>query len=413
MLSNTKPNYKRDINMKNMKPTNEILNEIFRERNSSTNTQKSYQRAVNIFELYFNQHLGEILIIAEKEEDNGIPWRKSTLRTYLIEFRAYLYDKYKSKTAKLYLTLIISIFRHYEFVIQKLPRFSEDIEVISILPEDIPDRDMLQKCLDIAPIVVQTFALFTSSSGMSRRDALNLKVKDYIEATREYHHSNNVHEAIRQMNECDVDIIPCFRDLIRQKTNQPYYTFCSHEAAYAINNYLLSRRVLIYNEDGEVIGSRDVELNDNLFDVSYQWIGDLFAEVNQKLELGKAGRYNRFSIHMMRRYHATQLHAAGMSEDRINLLQGRTPKSVIHESYIRVKAEDLKKEYIECLPYIVVTEIDKVRTKLDVEIEKNIQLEHDLQEKTDEVSMLNERVGSIEKILGDLGIGNIVDKVKK
>ena len=399
--------------MKNMRDTDEILNEIFLERNHSENTQKSYQRAVNNFELYLNKHLGEILTIAETEEDQRIPWRKSSLRNYLIDFRAYLYNKYKSKTAKLYLTLIISIFRHYEFIIPKLPRFSEDIEVIPILPEDMPDREMLQKCIDIAPLVVQTFALFTSSSGMSRRDALNLKVKDYLEATKEYHNSNNIHDAIKQMNNSDIDIVPCFRDLIRQKTNMPYYTFCSPEAAEAINNYLLSRRVLIYNENGEVTGSRDVDINDDLFDVSYQWIGDLFDEVNQKLGLGKAGRYNRFTIHMMRRYHATQLYAAGMSEDKINLLEGRTPKSVIHESYIKVKSEDLKEEYIECLPYLVVTEIDKVRTKLDVEMEKNIQLEHDLQEKTDEVSTLNERVDSIEKILGDFGIENIMDKVKK
>ena len=400
--------------MKNMKPTNEILNEIFKERNSSENTQKSYQRAVNTFELYLNKHLGEILIIAEKEEEQRIPWRKSSLRTYIIKFRAYLYNKYKSKTAKLYLTLITSIFRHYEFVIPVLPRFSEDIEVIPILPEDIPDQEMLQKCLDIAPIIVQTFVLFTSSSGMSRRDALNLKVKDYLEATQEYHNNKyNVPEAIMEMNNCDQDIIPCFRDLVRQKTGLPYYTFCSHEAAEAINNYLITRKVLMHAENGEVIGSRDVNLDDSLFDVSYQWIGDLFAEVNQKLCLGKAGRYNRFSIHMMRRYHATQLHAAGMSEDRINLLQGRTPKSVIHESYIRVKMEDLKEEYIQCLPYLVISEFDKVRTKLDVELEKNIQLENDLHEKTEEVSILNERVDSIEKILMDLGIGNIVDKVKK
>lgn len=396
-----------------MRDTDEILNEIFLERNHSENTQKSYQRAVNNFELYLDKHLGEILTIAETEEDQRIPWRKSSLRNYLIDFRAYLYNKYKSKTAKLYLTLIISIFRHYEFIIPKLPRFSEDIEVIPILPEDMPDREMLQKCIDIAPLVVQTFALFTSSSGMSRRDALNLKVKDYLEATKEYHNSNNIHDAIKQMNNSDIDIVPCFRDLIRQKTNMPYYTFCSPESAEAINNYLLSRRVLIYNENGEVTGSRDVDINDDLFDVSYQWIGDLFDEVNQKLGLGKAGRYNRFTIHMMRRYHATQLYAAGMSEDKINLLEGRTPKSVIHESYIKVKSEDLKEEYIECLPYLVVTEIDKVRTKLDVEMEKNIQLEHDLQEKTDEVSTLNERVDSIEKILGDFGIENIMDKVKK
>ena len=361
--------------MKNMKPTNQILNEIFRERNSAINTQKSYQRAVNTFEIYFNKQLGEILTIAETEEDQGIPWRKSTLRTYIIEFRSYLYNKYKSKTAKLYLTLIISIFRHYEFIIPKLPRFSEDIEVIPILPEDIPDREMLQKCLDIAPIVVQTFTLFTSSSGMSRRDALNLKVKDYLEATKEYHNSNNIHDAIKQMNNSDMDIIPCFRDLIRQKTNMPYYTFCSPEAAEAINNYLLSRRVLIYNDYGEVVGSRDVDITDKLFDVSYQWIGDLFEEINEKLGLGKAGRYNRFTIHMMRRYHATQLQAAGMSEDKINLLEGRTPKSVIHESYIKVKLEDLKEEYIKALPYIVIRDENRVKTELEKVTDRKDELE--------------------------------------
>ena len=385
--------------MKNMKPTNEILNEIFRERNSSINTQKSYARSVNQFELYFQQHLGEILIIAETEEDQGIPWRKSTLRQYLIEFRSYLYKKYKSKTAKLYLTLIISIFRHFEFVIPKLPRFSEDIEVIPILPEDIPDREMLQKCLEIAPKIVETFALFTSSSGMSRRDALNLKVKDYLEATKEYHHSNNVRDAIKEMNGSNVDIVPCFRDLTRQKTGLPYYTFCSPEAAKSLNNYLLSRRVLIYADDGEVIGSRDVTPEDDLFDVSYQWIGDLFDEINQKLGLGKAGRYNRFTIHMMRRYHATQLHAAGMSEDKINLLQGRTPKSVIHESYIRVKAEDLKEEYIQCLPSLVVTEIDKVRTKLDIVSEKKEVLENENIVLKNELSDIKSRQDNLEKLI--------------
>ena len=389
--------------MKNMKTTEEILNEIFIERNSSENTQKSYQRAVNNFELYFDKQLGEILIIAETEEDQRIPWRKSTLREYLIEFRGYLYNKYKSKSAKLYLTLIMSIFRHYEFVIPKLPRFSEDIEVIPILPEDIPDREMLQKCLDISSPLVTAFALFTSSSGMSRRDALNLKVKDYLEATKEYHNTmDNVSLAIKEMNTCEIDIIPVFEHLIRQKTNLPYFTFCSPEAAEAINNYLITRKVLVWDETGKVTGVRDVTPEDELFDVSYQWIGDLFEEINEKLNLGKAGRYNRFTIHMMRRYHATQLYEAGMSEDKINLLQGRTPKSVIHESYIRVKLDDLKKEYIECLPYIVVSETEKIRTKLDVEKDKNIKLEEKLVEKSETIKNYEEIFNNLDKRIKNL-----------
>lgn len=398
-----------------MKPTTEILNEIFHERNSSPNTQKSYARAVNQFEIYFQQHLGEIINIAETEEDQGIPWRKSTLRQYLIEFRSYLYHKYKSKTAKLYLTLIISTFRHYEFVIPKLPRFSENITVTPILPEDIPDREMLQRCLGISSPLLKAFTLFTSSSGMSRRDTLNLKVKDYLEATKEYHnHQDNVSAAIKEMNESEIDIIPVFEHLIRQKTKLPYFTFCSHEAAEAINNYLISRKVLIYDETGKVIGARDVIPDDDLFGVSYQWIGDLFEEVNTKLNLGKAGEYNRFTVHMMRRYHATQLYDAGMSEDKINLLQGRTPKSVIHESYIRVKLTDLKEEYIQCLPYIVVNEIDRVRTELDVAEEKNTKLEQELEKKTDAVEAMSNRMDNMERMLQEIANQNVTwENVKK
>ena len=45
--------------------------------------------------------------------------------------------------------------------------------------------------------------------------------------------------------------------------------------------------------------------------------------------------------------------------------------------------------------------------------EKIAVLEQELESKTNEVNTVNDRVDSIEKILGDLGIENIVDKVKK
>ena len=396
-----------------MKTTNEILNEIFKERNSSPKTQKLYRQSVAQFEIFSNKKLEEILLMALNEEKQKTAWRDSTLRAYLIDFRIYLYEKYKTKTAKLYLTLIISIFRHLEFVVPQLPRYSANIQILPILPEDIPDREMLQQCIDIAPIEVQTFVPFTSSSGMSRQDALNLSIGDYLEATKEYHNNTgNVIEDIKTMNSSDVDIIPVFRDLTRQKTGVPYFTFASPEAAKAVNNYLISRRVLIYDENDKVVGSRDVTSEDSLFDISYQYLGNLFKEINEKLKLGKAGRYNRFTPHMLRKYHATQLHAAGMTESKIDILQGRTPNSVIHESYIRVKVEDLKQEYIDCLPYI--NDINKVRTKLDVEIEKNIELENELSSKKREIESMNDRLSTIENMIyANDGLIEAVDKFKK
>ena len=65
MLSNTKSNYILVIKMENMKTTNEILNEIFKERNSSPKTQKLYRQSVAQFEIFSNKKLEEILLALE------------------------------------------------------------------------------------------------------------------------------------------------------------------------------------------------------------------------------------------------------------------------------------------------------------------------------------------------------------
>ena len=74
---------------------------------------------------------------------------------------------------------------------------------------------------------------------------------------------------------------------------------------------------------------------------------------------------------MLRSYHATQLSEAGMNDSYIDLLQGRKPQSIARKSYIRVKRERLREEYIRCLPFLVVEDINRVRTELEQVREEN------------------------------------------
>ena len=46
--------------------------------------------------------------------------------------------------------------------------------------------------------------------------------------------------------------------------------------------------------------------------------------------------------------------------------QGRKPQSIARKSYIRIKREKLKEEYIKALPFLVVEDIEEVKTELDV-----------------------------------------------
>ncbi|WP_407431765.1 tyrosine-type recombinase/integrase [Methanobrevibacter sp.] len=373
--------------MKFMKTTDQILSQFFYERNSSQSTILNYSRGIKHFENYTGKTLPELLNIADAEETNNISWKNSTLRPLLIDYRIYLFDKYMKRTAELYLMSVITVFRHFEINIPRLPYFSmaNVKKPTPILPNELPDRELLKHIIEIKNPLLKAITLFMSSSGVSRVDTLKITIKDYLKFTKEFHHSEDIFTAIEKMKDSEIDIIPTFY-LKRQKTNQNFYTFCSPEAVEAINNYLYSR-------------TDDFNKNNKLFKIQDRYLNKIFKEVNDQLGLGKAGTYSRFAPHMLRRYHATQLAEAGMSLDKINLLEGRKVHGVAHESYIRIKPEVLKEEYIKCLPYLVVEDINKVRTKLDVAVEENENLQSENDTLKSELNDIRSRQDDLEKLV--------------
>ena len=336
-----------------------MMERFYRERNSSKSTKVTYARSVRYYETLTGHTLEDLLQICEDEEVNNISWRNSRTRTWILEYRDWLYTKYNVSTAQLYLTAIITIYRHFEYTIPPLPYYStkHSRRTPPINYSDLPDRELLSECLQVATPLARSIILFMSSSGISRIDLLNLTIKDYLEATSSYHdHQESVKYAVKDM--LDQDIVPTFH-LQRQKTGQPYFTFCSHEACKSINTYLLTRTEILTQ-------SRP------LFKVNERYINMIFERLSGYFQLDKMPNgYNRLTPHMLRRYNATQLAAAGMSTEHINLLQGRKVTGVAHESYIRVNPDKLRDEYIECLPYLVIEDVNKFKTENTILREEN------------------------------------------
>lgn len=329
---------------------NDILETFFRERNSAENTQRVYHLYIRHYEEYTGHNLERLLQIAEDEETQNIRWRNTRTREWLIQYREHLYNTYSVNTAKTRLGVIITVYRHFEHEIPALPYFSQKNlqKSTPILYDDLPDREVLTQALDISTIRTRAILLFMSSSGLSRIDTHNLTLKDYLDAVYEYTGTYDLNSALEQMR--GKDIIPTFH-LRRQKTGQAYITFCSHEAVRAINTYLETR-------------DNNIPLDSQLFHIHPRYLGFVFNQLNDRLGLGCVGTYRRLRPHMLRKYHASQLAEAGMSTEKINLLQGRKVKGVAHESYIRIKTDTLKQEYIKALPYLVVEDINKVKTEL-------------------------------------------------
>ena len=339
-----------------------ILEQLFTERNSSPSTRTTYTRSCRYYENITGHTIQECLDIADDEEYNNIRWKNTQTREWILAYREWVYSKYNVSTAQLYLTAIITIYRHFEITIPPLPYFSKKglKKTAPINYNDLPDRELLQEVIQGTSPLVRSLILFMSSSGISRIDVLNLTIGDYLEATSEYHsHQDSVKYAIKEMRE--QDIIPTFH-LKRQKTGQDYFTFCSHEACKSINAYLLTRTEILTKERP-------------LFKIHERYINMIFERLNGEFMLGKVGNYGRLRPHMLRKYHASQLAESGMSTDHINLLQGRKVQGVAHESYIRIKPDNLKQEYIQALPYLVIEETNRYKTEVEELKEKNNELE--------------------------------------
>ena len=356
-----------------------ILEKFFKERNSSPSTQASYKRSVKYYTKLTNHTLQECLDIADDEEYNNIRWKNTQTRKWILEYREWLYAEYNVSTAQLYLTAIITIYRHFEITIPPLPYYSTKHlrKTPPINYNDLPDRDLLSEVIQGVSPVVRALILFMSSSGVSRIDVLNMTIEDYLEATSDYHnHDDSVKLAIKEMR--DQDIIPTFK-LRRQKTGQDYITFCSHEACKSINAYLLTRTEILTHERP-------------LFKIHERYINMIFERISGDFQLDKMPNgYNRMTPHMLRRYHATQLAEAGMSTDHINILQGRKVQGVAHQSYIRINPEQLRDEYIEALPHLVIEDVNKYKTRTQ-------QLQEENKELKKEQAQLNDILTRIERL---------------
>lgn len=368
-----------------MKSNEEILQEIHHAKSHSKSSKKIYKNAVKQYCKYNKLTLSELLQEADTEEEQGIRWKNRKLKQRLINFRQELIQNYKKNTIQSYFNAIRSIYHYFEIEIHDLPKLNnKNINV----PEpinyvDLPTKEIIKKALKIADNRMNAVILFMSSSGCAKRETLNLTIQDFINATKDYHNSNNIYEVIEILKERE-DVIPMFR-LKRQKTNKYYYTFCSPEAVIAIINYLLTLE-------------KELEPEDKLFPIHEDYVTILFIEINNILKLGKKGTYNRFRSHMLRKFHASQLYNAGLSLDEIDALQGRG-KDPTHSSYFLEDPEKLRQRYVEHLDCLTIN-LDV--NNLDIKSQEYIELETKYNKKEEQFKNMEERLSNVEKVFRDI-----------
>lgn len=320
----------------------EIMNGFIKVRNLNKRTVYGYNNVIKLYTNFNNMSLSELLKEAEKDEEKGIRWKNRKIKMRLLNFRVFLQNNYLISTVKVHFQRILTIYRHFEIEIHNLPQINlkNANKLKPIMFEDLPTKEIIKDAINITNPIMQAIILFISSSGCARQETLNITIQDFIDATREYHDSEDIYEIITILIKRD-DVVPTFK-LKRQKTNKFYYTFCSPEAVTYILNYL-------------IISKRKLKNEDKLFKTNLDYLNNYFNEINESLNLGKVRKYNRFRSHMLRKFHASILynHENGLSLEEIDALQGRG-KNNTHASYFMENPKNLKEKYINSLKSILI-----------------------------------------------------------
>ena len=334
---------------------NKNMSDLISEYCVSNGLKKSSTQAITYmlkhYERFQEVTLQELIEEAESEEDQGIRWKRRTLKRRLINYTNHIQQTMMYSSAKVYLSTVKSFYRYFEIEIHTLPGLNKKNSnlPVPISFKDLPDKDVIRQSLEITTPLLQSAILFMASSGCSRKETLNLTIQDYMDSVKDYTGEMDFHEALRFLVDND-NVVPTFR-LRRQKTNKYYYTFCTPEASQKIAYYLIIRCHNGY------------DVNEKLFDIGLHHISTKFARINDHLGLGKKGTYNRFRPHMLRKFHASALLNNGMSKDDVNSLQGKS-RNKTDEAYFFDDPDKLKQKYIDHMDAVTINlEVEKLSIK--------------------------------------------------
>lgn len=365
----------------------QLLKNLALTNNHSKATIKMYKHCLGKYSSFFQMSLQELLMEAEEDENNGLKWKHRRVKTRLIEYRQFLLDNYALNTLKRHMVSIIKFYKFYDIEIYELPKINEKSvkKPTPIYFKDLPDKAIIREAISAVSPIMKAIILFICSSGCGRAETLNLTIQDYIDALSEYlpNKRMNIINIIDYIKDNE-DIIPTF-NVRRIKTNKYYTTYCSPEAVTAINAYLLTRTDNLTPES-------------KLFPMYETYFITYFQRVNDRLGLGKIGKYRRFRSHMLRKFHASALYNDGMSIDNVNDLQGKA-KNKTDQAYFMINPEDLKYEYIKHLPAVTINQDIE---KLSIKSPEFIQMENKNRELSSELDGIKTELESMKDLKAEI-----------
>jgi hypothetical protein len=316
-----------------------IIKKFFNDRNLKKSTKKLYTHALKDYSNFHRKSLKYLLNEAEEEEDKNIRLKNRKIKKRLEDYRNHkLNDGSAINTAEKYFKMVRTFFKHHNIIIPNLSQIKYPT-IIHERFEDIPKKIHIRIAIKSTnSLIEKAIILFMASSGTARNETLNLKVKDFVEATKEYHNEKKIKDILDELSQ-KTNIIGLFK-IIRLKTNYPYYTCCSNEAIDMIIKYLKTRK--------------NLNMNSQLFEINKSQLNYFFSKINKINNWEKVGYFGFFRSHTLRKFHASAIENQSLA----NALQGRK-RDKTTESYFKYNPKRIKERYLKIVDKLIIFEEDK------------------------------------------------------
>ena len=366
----------------------------------SESTMTGYINALQRYVEYTCLSLTKLVEEAQAEETKNVPKEKRQVGIRLRGFRKHLKELNLAPASIRRMIAGVRSFYVNGYSIE-LPVLGKDRALAGKVKQEnkgIPSKDEIIKVLDIADMREKAIILGITSSGLSTKDFVNLRVKDFREGYDE---------------ETSITVL----DLRRAKTKQDFVTFFSEEATKTINEYLRWRerdkpetahpdilsgweKHLIDSGEDYLICKKYVPSayletrNEELRRESESGLQTVFRQLSNRAGIARSkGTWNMFRAHKLRSWFYSQLLNNSCPQDVAEVFMGHVSKlGSSGGTYYSAIIPKLKESYLQFMPYLAL--LDHVETKV---IESGSYKELKAQNEA-----LKERMAVIESQKGDV-----------
>lgn len=320
----------------------DLIDDFHLKSGHSPGSVKSYRSVFNKYRKFHEMSLCELLSEAIAEQEDRIPENRLSIYDRIISFRDELVKNNIGNTIINSVSKIKTFYYYNRVAVPFIPPLNRNNitknDVICF--DDLPTKDELRFALKFADDDLKLWMLVIISSGATRAEAKSMTNKTLFEGTKSYHKKDNLKDALKYLSRRNNTVCTC--NLVRKKTDKPYYTFLNPECVQKIAAIKLKQN--------------DFDLDSPLLNYELNHVNYKFKQLNDYLGFGEAGGYSRLRPHMLRKFNATYLTQGGLdgvllNMDLVDVLHGRG-KNKTREAYYKDNPEYFKLEYIKAMSNI-------------------------------------------------------------